>query len=485
MMKITPESSWIWCLCSLFVWTSELPGFHAQDSTELEVSAIAENLTVPWDLVWGPDNHIWCMEKSGRITRIHPDLGQVEEIHQIPGVYQSFDNSGAHGMVLHPDFPVEPFIYVNYTYAEYRGRLSKLTYSLASESVVKEEVLLNELPGNISHNGSRLLEGPDGYLYFSTGDAFVGWIAQELDRLGGKVLRMDWNGDPVPDNPFDNLVYSYGHRNPQGLVFAHDGQLYSSEHGPANDDEVNRIVEGGNYGWPLIEGYCDTPEEEEACESINGMPPLAVWSPTQAPCGLAYFNHPSIPEWSNSLLLCFLRAQQLKVLALDGGGVAVVQEEIYFKEELGRLRDVLVAPNGRVFLATSNREINGWDYLAQDTDDRILEVRNVDYVYEEMPASSLTELFLNRIVEQSTEEQAIFPQPADYQVHILIDKEASSASIRMYDMLGRVVLEAMKTEVEVAGALYFPVSDISPGSYVVEIATNSGHHFAKPLMIRR
>jgi hypothetical protein len=102
-----------------------------------------------------------------------------------------------------------------------------------------------------------------------------------------------------------------------------------------------------------------------------------------------------------------------------------------------------------------------------------------------MPASSLTELFLNRIVEQSTEEQAIFPQPADYQVHILIDKEASSASIRMYDMLGRVVLEAMKTEVEVAGALYFPVSDISPGSYVVEIATNSGQHFAKPLMIRR
>ena len=108
----------------------------AQQPAYLEMDAVAENLTVPWDLVWGPDNHIWCLEKTGRLSRINPDTKESETVYNIPDVYQSWDNSGAHSMVLHPNFPLTPYIYVNYTYELYSGRLSRLTYSMDTRSVV-------------------------------------------------------------------------------------------------------------------------------------------------------------------------------------------------------------------------------------------------------------------------------------------------------------------------------------------------------------
>ena len=459
----------------------------AQQPAYLEMDAVAENLTVPWDLVWGPDNHIWCLEKTGRLSRINPDTKESETVYNIPDVYQSWDNSGAHSMVLHPNFPLTPYIYVNYTYELYSGRLSRLTYSMDTRSVVDTTILIRKLPGNTSHNGSRLIEGPDGHLYMSTGEAFVENIAQDLSSLGGKVLRMDWDGQPVPDNPFDNYVYSLGHRNPQGLVFSPQGLLYASEHGAGTDDEVNLVHKGTNYGWPQVEGFCDQPEEAEPCLELEVEEPLAAWSPTLAPCGMEYFNHGSIPEWQHSLLLVFLKKQQLRVLHLSEEGTSVESQDVCFEQELGRLRDVLVSPNGRVFLATSNREINGWDYLAQEEDDRIIELRNPMWSYGDAhEPKDLMEVFLEQILATSPREEGVlFPQPATHSANMFLPEDAERADLQMFDASGRQVWQQTNRTLLEPGVLHLNIDQFANGLYILRVQTDQGTQFSEPLLVQR
>ena len=178
--------------------------------------------------------------------------------------------------------------------------------------------------------------------------------------MGDAYSKMNaQNLSPFPQNPSHGLGrhphsrqplrqpdLQLGHRNPQGLVFSDAGQLYASEHGPATDDEVNLIQKGVNYGCPLIEGPCDSPMEEALCDSLDARDPLASWSPTQAPCGMDYFDHPSIPEWENSLLLTFLKKQHLRILHLDETGTEVTHEDSILYNEYGRLRTCLWRPTG-------------------------------------------------------------------------------------------------------------------------------------------
>jgi glucose/arabinose dehydrogenase len=438
----------------------------AQTQDDLELRVVAEGLTIPWDLVWGPDHHVWIMERTGRISRLNPDTRELQEIHQLTDVYQSWDNSGAHALLLHPEFPIQPYLYVNYTHAEFASRLVRLEFSVRTQTVVDTTHILSSIPGNSSHNGSRLEVGPDGYLYFCTGDGYMAQRAQDLDLLPGKVLRMDLDGNPAPGNPFGNRVWSLGHRNPQGLAFGRNGQLYLSEHGPATDDEVNRIVPGGNYGWPFVHGACDLPNELAFCAEENVVEPLAAWTPTEAPSGMAYFDVPSIPSWQNALLLCFLKGQTLRILHLNDAGDAIESEESWYHEELGRLRDVLVTPEGRVFLATSNREINGWQYLAQPTDDRIFEIVNPLHAYE-VPAPFVVDGAM-------TQEATVFPQPAHETLRVLIDPADTRVDVRLHSMAGRVVREVRGQAIVFAGLLDVDVTGLLPGMYVLEVRGDSG-----------
>ena len=477
--SITVYVSRVWVTC-LAVLVPAMAWFQ----TTLEVDVFAKDLTVPWDLVWGPDNHLWCMEKTGRITRTNPDTKAVEEIHALDGVYQSWDNSGAHAMALHPDFPRTPYIYVHYAYEEYRSRLSRLRYSISEHRVMDEEVLIPDFRGNSSHNGSRMLEGPDGHLYMAMGDAYNKMSSQSLESLSGKILRMDWDANPVSDNPFGNLIYSWGHRNPQGLIFGDSGHLYASEHGPATDDEVNLIQKGANYGWPLIEGPCNTPAEQVLCDSLQASEPLASWSPTQAPCGLDYFNHSSIPEWQNSLLLTFLKKQHLRILHLDETGTHVTHEDTVLYGEYGRLRDVLVAPNGRVFVATSNQEINGWDYLAAEEDDRILELINPNYDYEQLlPVIDLNDLFLTQLLESPVEVGKVFPQPARDGLTMFLPTTAGQVNVRFYDMSGRMVLGAEPHSLFANGLLHIRLGSLQTGMYVIEVRAINGQRWTSRVLI--
>ena len=200
---------------------------------------------------------------------------------------------------------------------------------------------------------------------------------------------------------------------------------------------------------------------------------------------MSYFNHPSIPEWENTLLLCFLKQQHLKVLHLDDVGETVESEEKMWQQELGRLRDVLVAPNGRVFLATSNREINGWDFLAQDLDDRIVEVVNPQFDYDELNPRSIREVFLEQVAAQTTAVDVLFPQPAHTDVSVLLDREVDEVSFTVFDAHGREVMGVDDMALPVPGLLNFSVAHLGSGVYILCVSTENGRSGALPLLVSR
>ncbi len=351
----------------------------AQDGTSgglasdpFRVSTLASGLDTPWDLAWGPDNQIWVTERRGVISRVDTSLGRITRVGQIDIVERS--ESGLMGMAFHPDFDARPFVYFTHSYMRGSGiqnRLVRMRYD--GTRLGNLEVLVDNIPGAPNHDGSRLAIGPDRLLYMTTGDAQNRALPQDLTSLAGKVLRFTLEGLPAPENPFGTAVYSFGHRNAQGLVFHPvTRMLYSTEHGPLDNDEVNRIEMGRNYGWPDVRGFCDNdvlPGEQAFCQANNVVEPLRAWTPTIAPAGADIYNADLIPGWKGSLLFTTLRGAALIRLTLSADGSRVVSQETLFQDRFGRLRDVLVGPRGEVYLATSNRDGRGNPVSG---DDRIL-----------------------------------------------------------------------------------------------------------------
>lgn len=209
----------------------------------------------------------------------------------------------------------------------------------------------------------------------TTGDAGHKSNAQNTSSLSGKVLRLNMDGTIPADNPIPGSpVWSWGHRNSEGLAFAENGILYNSENGDASDDEINIIKKGANYGWPDVEGYCDKPAEVAYCRLNHITEPIKAWTPTIAPAGLVYYNADRIPEWKHSLLMGTLKGNSLRVLKLDKAGLAITQERVYFEMELGRIRSLCVSPAGDVYLSTSNRDWNPAPGFPKKGDDRIVKL---------------------------------------------------------------------------------------------------------------
>jgi glucose/arabinose dehydrogenase len=203
------------------------------------------------------------------------------------------------------------------------------------------------------HNGSRLLIVNEK-LFITTGDASNRATAQNIPTLNGKVLRLNLDGSIPADNPMpNNPVWSWGHRNAQGLVLV-DNQLFSSEHGQSTDDEINIIEKGRNYGWPNVEGFCDKEGEKDFCTANNVKEPLKTWTPTAAVCGMDYYNAAALPQWKNSLLVTTLKNSRLYQLQLNEAKTAIVNTKELYNNKYGRMRDVCVAPDGKVYISTSN-----------------------------------------------------------------------------------------------------------------------------------
>lgn len=374
----------------------ETPKFIIQlDSTQLLVSEIMRDLDEPWEVTWGGDDHLWYTEKKGNIMRMNPSTGKVKRVLHIPEVFSGGNTPGLLGLVHHPDFINDPFVYMHYTYidstitGQYDGRgnpnyvISKVIrykYFSEEDTLLHPEPILPDIQGARAHNGSRLTISEDDKLLFCIGDATKSENSQTELTLPGKVLRINLDGSVPDDNPIaGSYFYSMGHRNPQGIVAA-NGKIYSSEHGPNNDDEINLISPSANYGWPHVEGYCDTEAEMAFCDSVTVTEPIYTWTPTIAPAGLDYYSHSEIPEWNSKLMLATLKGQAIWVLQLDDSGEKISNERIYLQKQFGRLRDLCISSSGDVYVISSNTDwnVDRYEWLYEDVPkegrDRILKI---------------------------------------------------------------------------------------------------------------
>lgn len=309
------------------------------------MSTVVEGLEAPWGIAFTDDGSALVTERdAARVQRVTPD-GGVTEVAQISEVDTTTSEGGLLDVVVHPDDDLVVYLY--YTTAD-DNRVVRYRYD--HDSLSDPEPILTGIPRSNTHNGGRMAFGPDGDLYIATGDAGQPDLSQDTDSLAGKILRVTDEGEPVDDNPFDNEVYSYGHRNVQGLAFHPESGLWASEFGADTLDELNLIEAGGNYGWPEFEGPGDGDYND----------PEVTWEPADAsPAGIAVVD--------DFVLVTALRGSRLWVVPIAGGGASGPTS--YFNDEYGRLRTVEPAPDGTLWLSTSNRDGRG---EPADSDDRIL-----------------------------------------------------------------------------------------------------------------
>lgn len=315
-----------------------------QEKYTWEITEVAANLEVPWDMTLLPNGDIFITERPGRLKVL--TKGKVELVATLPQV-ASIGESGLTGLTLHPDFSKNSFIYLYYSYSqggEVLNRVSRFTYQ---ETLTNEQIILDKLPGGTIHNGGRLRFGPDGKLWVLTGDGGNSELAQSMKSLGGKVLRIDDR---------KALIYSLGHRNPQGIDFHPvTGEPVITEHGQSAYDEINLIKQNDNYGWPIVKKcYSDDPQYTS--------PILCSGEETWAPSGAAFLG--------NSFFFVGLRGQLLERLEIANG--KVVGRETIIKDTYGRLRGVLADPKeGVLYISTSNRDGRG---VPKTGDDKILKI---------------------------------------------------------------------------------------------------------------
>ncbi|WP_409346698.1 PQQ-dependent sugar dehydrogenase [Paenibacillus sp. MBLB4367] len=321
---------------------------------------VADNLNVPWAFEISSDGRMFFTERSGAVRMIRDGKLVKDPVISMPAPFVSKGEGGLLGLALDPQFADNHYMYVYHTYEDKGQTKNRLLRLIEQSGKAKlDKVLIDGLPGSTNHNGGRIKFGPDGHLYVTSGDRYEPPLAQDTKSLGGKILRIRPDGSVPADNPFPGSpVYSYGHRNPQGLVWQPEtGKLFASEHGQSAHDEINVIEAGANYGWPTIEGDQTAPRMK---------PPLAhSGTTTWAPSGMTFVTK---GPWKGSMLAANLRGEQLIRFELsgDGGQPAVSGKQYWLQRQLGRIRDVYEGPDGSLYVLTNNRDGRGTPKAGDD-----------------------------------------------------------------------------------------------------------------------
>lgn len=357
--------------------TTDIKEAYLPKGDNVKVIPWIEGLNVPWSLIFLDAKTALVSERSGKIRLIVD--GKLQ-----PDIYLYLDvnnegEGGLLGLAKHPDFPDKPYVYAMFTYKSKKGVYNKVVRIIHKGNYgMIDKTIIDFIPGGRFHNGGRIAFGPDKKLYITTGEIFESKLAQDIKSLGGKILRINDDGSIPEDNPFKNSpIFSYGHRNPQGLAWHPETKdLFSSEHGPSGEflffghDEINIIKKGGNYGWPSAVGIVKKKEY---------IDPLIVWKNTTPPSGITFYNGEILKHLKNDLFVATLRSECLIRIKINWqkGEYKIQKIERWFHDGknsvYGRIRDVVVSPDGAIFFLTNNTDGRGTPRAKDDKIYKIIE----------------------------------------------------------------------------------------------------------------
>jgi glucose/arabinose dehydrogenase len=342
-------------------------------NVRFSVETVISGLEVPWSIAFAPDGRMFFTERPGRVRVFENGRLRPQPIATIEDV-RSASESGLMGLALHPQFATNHLLYLSYAYAGGDGQLVRVVrFRETNDALTERKVIIEAIPGAPNHAGCRLRFGPDAKLYITTGDATDRELAQKMDSLAGKILRLNDDGSVPQDNPFVSQpgaraeIWTFGHRNPQGIDFQPGTNLlFETEHGPSGfdgpggGDEVNIVERGKNYGWPIIHHT----QTREGLES-----PLLEYTPACAPASGSFYRGSLFQQFRGNFFFGCLRGERIIRVVLDGR--KVTSQEDLLKDKYGRIREVAEGPDGAIYFSTSNRDGRG---SAAKDDDRILKL---------------------------------------------------------------------------------------------------------------
>jgi PQQ-dependent dehydrogenase (s-GDH family) len=488
-------------------------------SETFAMRTIVANQRMPHDLVVATDGNIWYTERfGGTVSFVNPTTNVKTIVLTLGSLMaRTGGQDGLMGLALHPQFGTgKPYVYIAYTYESTsltlrKTRIQRYDYDAGAQTLINPVTILENIPGSNDHNSARLAIGPDLKLYFSVGDMGAGQFdnatrpnnAQSINIYEGKILRLNTeaiSSSWIPtDNPFTNAgqptaVYSLGHRNPQGLVWGNvNGAniLYSTEHGPFSDDEVNVINAGTNYGWPNTVGFCDgnyngitvggfaIVNEQTNCNTLNVKQPLRTLFPSEnpptsgdnnlwpsvAPSGTEFYGSTAIPGWQNSLLIAALKAGVIVRYKLSADGQSIVSDTINYFRGKGRFRDVAVSADGlKLYVACdSSGSTSGPTGGVTTTPPNPGSILEFSYVAPPLRAN-ITKLGVDN------RDISIYPNPANDFVIINNFQAIPFQTIELVDMTGRVML-SQKTNSQLTK---IDISQFSNGMYMLRFVDAKG-----------